>query len=112
MNELERQARTYGASDLDLAEMQAHPERALAALQVAVGRGANNPIRYALALVRDPSWRATQGALRVNVSSVRGCETCDGDRVILSGEWNPLEPYAEVYVRCPECNGVVAERSV
>lgn len=107
-SQLEEALTRVRASAYQRQVLMGKPERALEALEVARRRGARDPLMYAVKLFLDPEWRSTQNAMRTNAYSKRDCERCGGDRMVLLREdYDPLEMYDEVYVRCPECNGVM-----
>lgn len=101
----DEELQSFGASELERGVMLDDPRRGAAALHEAKRRGVQKPLKYAMALVMNPRWRETGGSTRTNVEIPRiQCATCDGERLLLKEGYDPVKPYSEVYVRCPECN--------
>lgn len=93
-----------GANSWQRAVFEESGQRGLDALQLATRREVRSPLNYAITLLQDPTWRATRTSVRTNVHATSNCAHCHGDHVVLvNANYNPLEPYAEVYTPCTHC---------
>ena len=111
-----------GAREFEMVALEMNPERGLAALAFAQGKGVEHPISYAIKIFDDPEWqpRGEKRTPLVNAVVEVRCSTCNGDRMIVHRErkpeqtgWmiahgiKPTEHVIEEMKPCPKCNASV-----
>lgn len=96
---------SHGAREFEVVALSMDAHRGLAAFNVAVQRGADNPIQYAIALFDKPDWQPKGETRRVatNQSVERTCAHCGGDRFVPLAE-SVTELYVEQHAPCKVCN--------
>ncbi len=96
--------RAQGAREFEVVALQMDQKRGLAAVALAIERGADRPIPYALKMFDDPTWEAvkTKPVLKTNQSVEKNCPHCGGDRFVLVTDGPGL--WEETYAPCKECN--------
>lgn len=80
-----------GAREFEVVALTMDPGRGLAALKVALERGAEHPLSYAIKLFDNDDWQPSGETKRhaTNVSVSVECKTCGGDRFVLVGSRPP-----------------------
>lgn len=97
--------RSHGAREYEVVALVMDIPRAQAAMDVALERGADRPVPYALKMFDDPGWqvRKPKPVLLTNQAVNTKCAHCGGDRFVLVTDGRGL--YEETYAPCAVCNG-------
>jgi hypothetical protein len=89
--ELVKELETLGVREFEISLFTVDVERGWAALQAALGANADNPIRYAMALLADASFKPQRPRHATNLAVDRECEVCGGDRFVVAGTRKPVQ---------------------
>lgn len=102
--QLRKELTALGAREFEVVALIMDPDRGLAALRLALQRGAENPIPYAIKLFDSIDWQPSGEVRRqgTNLHVEKTCSHCAGDRFVLVTEGSDL--YGETYAPCKFCN--------
>ena len=102
--QLRRELGSLGAREFEVVALSMNADRGLAALNVAVERGADHPIAYAIKLFDNADWNPAGEVRRrvTNTYAERKCEHCDGMGLVLVTDGPGL--YDETWAPCIKCN--------
>ncbi len=104
--QLRSELHALGAREFEQVALGMDSDRGLAALKIAVERGAEHPIPYAIKLFDDSAWTPT-GEFRRRVTNTHAevdCKVCAGHRMVpVTDDWSAQ--YGETWAPCAACTG-------